>query len=85
LAFTTAILLGMVDKLKANGADGVVMFNRFYEPDINLETLEMAASSKVFSSPADIRRYTCVGLEWFRRLCQKLKLQHQQAFTMAMQ
>lgn len=48
-------ILGMADKLKANGAKGIVMFNRFYEPDINLDTLELA-SSEVFSSPNDIRR-----------------------------
>jgi dihydroorotate dehydrogenase (fumarate) len=48
-------ILRMADKLKANGAAGVVMFNRFYEPDINLDTLELT-SSEVFSSPSDIRR-----------------------------
>lgn len=48
-------IVGMADKLKANGAAGIVMFNRFYEPDINLETLELTAS-EIFSSPADIRR-----------------------------
>jgi dihydroorotate dehydrogenase (fumarate) len=47
-------IIGMVDKLKANGAKGVVMFNRFYEPDINLEKLELT-SSEVFSSPVEIR------------------------------
>lgn len=52
-------IIGMADKLTANGAAGVVMFNRFYEPDINLETLELAAS-EVFSSPSDIRR----SLRW---------------------
>lgn len=48
-------IIGMADKLKANGARGVVMFNRFYEPDIDLETLELT-SSEVFSTPSDIRR-----------------------------
>ena len=48
-------IIGMADKLKANGASGIVMFNRFYEPDINIETLELTAS-EIFSSPADIRR-----------------------------
>ena len=48
-------IVGMADKLKAAGAKGIVMFNRFYEPDINLETLELT-SSEVFSSPSDIRR-----------------------------
>jgi dihydroorotate dehydrogenase (fumarate) len=52
-------ILGMAEKLKANGASGIVMFNRFYEPDINIETLEIT-SSEVFSSPADIRR----SLRW---------------------
>lgn len=52
-------ILGMADKLKASGAAGIVMFNRFYEPDINLETLELT-SSEVFSSPADLRR----SLRW---------------------
>lgn len=52
-------IIGMADKLQANGAAGVVMFNRFYEPDINLETLELA-SSEVFSSPSDLRR----SLRW---------------------
>ena len=52
-------IIGMAEKLKANGASGVVMFNRFYEPDINIETLELT-SSEIFSSPADIRR----SLRW---------------------
>jgi dihydroorotate dehydrogenase (fumarate) len=52
-------ILGMADKLKANGASGIVMFNRFYEPDINIETLQIT-SSEVFSSSADIRR----SLRW---------------------
>lgn len=52
-------IIGMADKLKANGAAGVVMFNRFYEPDIDLEKLKLT-SSEVFSSPSDISR----SLRW---------------------
>ncbi|WP_346861077.1 dihydroorotate dehydrogenase-like protein [uncultured Draconibacterium sp.] len=52
-------IIGMADKLKANGAAGVVMFNRFYEPDIDLDKLELT-SSEVFSSPSDLRR----SLRW---------------------
>ena len=48
-------IVGMAEKLKGNGAAGIVMFNRFYEPDINLDNLQLT-SSEVFSSPADIRR-----------------------------
>jgi len=47
-------IIGMVDRLKAGGAKGVVMFNRFYEPDIDLDKLELT-SSEVFSSPVEIR------------------------------
>jgi dihydroorotate dehydrogenase (fumarate) len=52
-------IVGMVDRLKASGAKGVVMFNRFYEPDINLDKLELT-SSEIFSSPSDIRH----NLRW---------------------
>ena len=45
----------MADKLKAHGAAGIVMFNRFYEPDIDLDRLELSAS-EVFSSPSDYSR-----------------------------
>ncbi|GET23453.1 dihydroorotate dehydrogenase-like protein [Prolixibacter denitrificans] len=52
-------LVSMVDRLYAHGAAGVVMFNRFYEPDINLDKLAISAA-EVFSSPADIRQ----SLRW---------------------
>lgn len=52
-------IVAMAEKLKGVGADGIVMFNRFYEPDINLETLEIT-SSEVFSSPGDSRK----ALRW---------------------
>ncbi len=52
-------IIGMAEKLKANGAKGLVLFNRFYEPDINLEKLELGASD-VFSSPAELRH----ALRW---------------------
>jgi dihydroorotate dehydrogenase (fumarate) len=61
-------MVGMVDKLQANGAKAVVMFNRFYEPDIDLETLEMTASS-VYSSPVDIRQ----SLRWTGIVSGKVK------------
>jgi dihydroorotate dehydrogenase (fumarate) len=47
-------IVAMVDKLKANGAKGVVMFNRFYEPDIDLDKLELTPA-EIFSSPVEIR------------------------------
>lgn len=52
-------LVRVVDQLKANGAGSVVLFNKFYTPDFNLDTLEFT-SSEVMSSPADLNR----GLRW---------------------
>ena len=59
IGFYFTNLVGMADRLKAHGAKGITLFNRFYEPDIDLEKLELK-SSEVFSSPADIRR----SLRW---------------------
>jgi dihydroorotate dehydrogenase (fumarate) len=52
-------LLEMANKLTISGADALVLFNRFYEPDIDIEKLELT-SSEIFSSPADMRR----SLRW---------------------
>ena len=43
----------LVHSLKANGADGVVLFNRFYQPDIDINTLQLV-SGNVFSSSSDL-------------------------------
>jgi len=48
-------LVGMANQFTIAGANGLVLFNRFYEPDIDLEKLELV-SSDVFSSPNDMRR-----------------------------
>lgn len=47
-------LSAFVSKLKAYGADAVTLFNRFYEPDIDIERMTVGAAS-VFSGPADLR------------------------------
>ncbi len=47
-------LVRLVDQLNAHGAQAVTLFNRFYEPDFNLDTLEFT-SSEVLSSPGDMR------------------------------
>jgi dihydroorotate dehydrogenase (fumarate) len=44
----------MVNQLYFRKADAVVLFNRFYEPDINLHDLKFGAAD-VFSTPSDIR------------------------------
>ena len=40
-------------QLAAAGADGLVLFNRFYQPDIDLETLE-AESKLHLSTPEEL-------------------------------
>ncbi|MDC1107137.1 dihydroorotate dehydrogenase-like protein [Prolixibacteraceae bacterium] len=52
-------IVRMVDQLKAYGAASVTLFNRFYEPDIDIETLQIT-SSEIFSSSSDLRR----SLRW---------------------
>lgn len=47
-------LPAFTSKLKAYGADAVTIFNRFYEPDIDIERLAVGAAS-VFSTPVDLR------------------------------
>ena len=48
-------ILYMVNKLYAIGANAVVLFNRLYEPDINIDEMKMT-SADVFSSPSDLRQ-----------------------------
>jgi dihydroorotate dehydrogenase (fumarate) len=53
----------MATRLVAAGADGLVLFNRFYQPDFDLESLE-ASPSLELSSPVEIRP----GLLWLAAL-----------------
>jgi dihydroorotate dehydrogenase (fumarate) len=56
-------LSNFVSRLYAHGANGVVLFNRFYEPDIDIESMQFT-SSEVFSNPTDIRH----SLRWIGML-----------------
>jgi dihydroorotate dehydrogenase (fumarate) len=44
----------MARRLGEAGADGLVLFNRFYQPDIDLDTLDVAPNLKL-SSPHELR------------------------------
>jgi len=55
--------------LEEAGADGLVLFNRFYHPDINLEKLEMEPAMRATTS-ADIR----MAMRWIAILRAHLKL-----------
>ena len=43
----------LVHTLKVNGADAVTMFNRFYQPDLDINSLQIV-SGNVFSSHSDL-------------------------------
>lgn len=45
--------VALIDQLYANGAAAVVLFNRFYQPDINIDKMTQVAGD-VFSNEADL-------------------------------
>ena len=56
-------LRGLARRLAAAGADGLTLFNRFYEPDIDIEALEVR-SHLLLSTPQDLR----LPLRWIALL-----------------
>jgi dihydroorotate dehydrogenase (fumarate) len=58
-----------VSQLESIGADGVVLFNRFFRPDFDLETLSVKREVAL-SNPADIH----LPLTWIALLSRRLKL-----------
>lgn len=69
-------LVNLVDLLYHRGVDGIVLFNRFYSPDINTRELKMT-SSEVFSSPADLR----FSLRWVAIVSSMIDTVHLAAST----
>jgi len=61
-------ILYFVNQLYAIGANAVVLFNRLYEPDINIDDFKMT-SAEVFSSPSDLRH----SLRWISLVSDKQK------------
>ncbi|MBP6064664.1 dihydroorotate dehydrogenase-like protein [Bacteroides sp.] len=51
--------IALIDQLHANGAGAVVLFNRFYQPDIDIEKMEQT-SGNVFSNVDDLS----LSLRW---------------------
>ncbi len=52
-----------IDALAKNGADGIVLFNRFYKIDIDIEKMELK-SSPIISEPSEIH----LALQWISLL-----------------
>lgn len=59
----------MASRLVEHGADGLVLFNRFYQPDFDLENLEVAPRL-VLSNSDDLR----LPLRWVAILCGRLRV-----------
>lgn len=59
--------VNVVYKLFTLGVKGVVLFNRFYEPDIDISKFSLTAA-EVFSSPYDIRQ----NLRWVAIISDKV-------------
>jgi dihydroorotate dehydrogenase (fumarate) len=58
----------MIRELDAAGADGFVLFNRFYQPDIDLSVLRLLRDLQL-STPAEIR----LPLLWIGLLCGQVR------------
>ena len=55
-------------RLDAEGVSGLVLFNRFYQPDIDVENLQVRETLQL-SSPAELP----LRLRWLAALCGKVK------------
>lgn len=60
-------LANTAGKISKTGIRGLVMFNRFFSPDIDIETLEVK-SSHVFSTPEDLS----LSLRWIAMLSSRI-------------
>jgi len=59
-------MANMAKRLEETGADGLVLFNRFYQPDIDLENLELRPNV-LLSTPQDLRLpLTWIGILYGR-------------------
>ncbi len=63
ISYYFSSLANTVMKLSWTGVKGIVLFNRFFSPDIDVENLEVKASH-VFSTPSDI----AISLRWIAML-----------------
>ncbi|MDP4726002.1 MAG: dihydroorotate dehydrogenase-like protein [Desulfobacterales bacterium] len=57
----------MIQNLSNTGIAGLVLFNRFYSPDFDLEKLEVV-SSNVFSNPSDVT----ISLRWIGIMAERV-------------
>jgi len=61
-------IVSLINNLYYRGVKGIVMFNRFFEPDIDIDKMEVVPSP-VFSNETDIRQ----SLRWTAIISDKVK------------
>ncbi|MDR0976965.1 MAG: dihydroorotate dehydrogenase-like protein [Prevotellaceae bacterium] len=54
--------IALIDQLRANGAAGIVLFNRFYQPDIDIEHLKQSSGNVLSTEAALARPLRWVGI-----------------------
>lgn len=67
ISYYFSSLAQMVTKLSWTGVKGIVLFNRFFSPDIDIEKLEIKPSN-IFSSPAEMT----TPLRWIAMLSDRV-------------
>jgi dihydroorotate dehydrogenase (fumarate) len=60
-------LASMIKRLAETGIEGLVLFNRFYSPDIDIDNFEVTSGS-VLSSPGDL----ALSLRWIAIMSQRV-------------
>ena len=58
----------LTNRLNANGISAITLFNRFYEPDIDVDNLKLTAA-EIFSHPSESRKV----IRWLALLTDKVK------------
>lgn len=61
-------LASMINQFSETGIDGLVLFNRFFSPDFDIDKLEIS-SSFTFSKPSDI----ALSLRWIAIMSRRVK------------
>ncbi len=68
ISFYFSNLALMIQKLSATGIKGIVLFNRFYSPDINIDKMEIT-SGNVLSHPEELP----ISLRWIAIMANRVQ------------
>ncbi|NOY49542.1 MAG: dihydroorotate dehydrogenase-like protein [Chlorobi bacterium] len=63
LSYYSSNLAAFLNKVSESGVDGIVLFNRFFHPDFDIDTFEVTPSN-VLSNPSDL----AISLRWISLL-----------------